>query len=84
LDEKVKVSPSNVTLDKDGMIVQCMYKEAVLIEGYISYSQYGPVEATLAVFAYAGENMVQYGGSVRNRMDEKNRIIKNIVASTQI
>ena len=70
----------NVTLDKDGMTVQCMYEEAVRIDGHTSHN-YWPVEATMAVFTYSGENMGQYGGSVRNRMEQKIRIIKNIVAS---
>jgi hypothetical protein len=70
----------NVTLDKDGMIVQCRYEEAVLLDGHRSNS-YWSIEATIVVFTYSGENMGQYGGSVRNRMEQKIRIIQNIIAS---
>jgi hypothetical protein len=70
----------NVTLDMNGMTLQCRYEETVLIDGYRSHS-YWAEEATMAVFNYAGENMGQVGGSVRNRMEQKIRIMKNIVAS---
>ena len=78
--KKSNLHLGNVTLDKDGMTVKCVYEEAVLIDGYSSYS-YWPVEATMAVFTYSGENMGQYGGAVRNRMEQKIRIIRKIIAS---
>jgi hypothetical protein len=68
----------NVTLDNSGLTVQCMYKEAVLIDGHTCIN-YWPVEATLAVITYPQENIGQYGGSSRNRMEHKIRNIKNIV-----
>ena len=71
----------NVTLDMDGMTMQCLYEEPVLIDGHTSHN-FWPVEATLAVFTFSGENMGQYGGAVRHRMEQKIRTLKNIVDAT--
>ena len=73
---------SNVTLDMNGVTVECVYEEAVLIDGHSS-SSYWSAEAVLAVFSFSGENMEHYAEPVVQRMEEKIGEIKNIVAANQ-